>query len=135
MTFKTFEPKTNDARFRDKTTRYTSTTPQFGARQIRLLALTVATLLIGAISTSVSHAETAAPITDQGWVIAQSSGGGKGDGPKKPSREALDACEGAKPQSVCKFNGPKGEAIKGSCMSPKSDLPLACVPARPPKNG
>lgn len=133
MPFRTFEPKPNGARFRDKTTRYTSTAPQFGARQIRLLTLTITALFIGTISTTIGHAETPATMTVQGWVIAQSSGGGKGDGPRKPPREAVDACANAQPQSVCKFNGPKGEAIKGTCEAPKSDLALACVPSMPPR--
>jgi hypothetical protein len=51
-----------------------------------------------------------------------------------PPPEALAACREATRGAACSFTGPRGEALRGTCVAP-AGLPLACMPAGGPHGG
>ncbi|WP_405402560.1 hypothetical protein [Paracoccus sp. Ld10] len=112
-----------------------STVPGLRGNQNTILALTFATVVLGALNVSAAYAETVAAPSEQGFSVAQSAPAGQGNRAARPPREALEACADADPQAACSFNGRDGQAVQGKCTSPKADVPLACGPANPPKNG
>lgn len=111
---------------------YRSTVPRIKGNQNALLALTFGVVLIGALNVSAARAESVT-VANLDYTIAQSAPSGNGEG--RPPREALEACSNAKAKSACSFDGRDGEAVKGKCLSPKADGPLACVPADMQKKG
>tara|TARA_R110000824_G_scaffold189187_1_gene370606 strand:- start:52 stop:459 length:408 start_codon:yes stop_codon:yes gene_type:complete len=114
---------------------YRSTVPRIRGNQNILLATTFAVVILGALNISAVRAESASATSAQSFSVAQSAPAGQGNRAGRPPREALDACANVDPQSACSFNNREGETVQGRCMSPKADVPLACVPANPPKNG
>jgi len=72
-------------------------------------------------------------------VQAQPGADGDGHPPRRPPKEAVDACEGADEGDACSFAGREGETLSGTCEGPPdaSDKPLACRPegAPPPPQG
>ena len=112
---------------------YRSTVPHVKANQNAFLALTFGVVLIGALNVSAVRAESETT-ANQSYTIAQSSTD-KGEGKGRPPREAMEACTNAKAQSACSFSGRGGETVKGKCLSPKADVPMACVPENMPKKG
>jgi len=113
---------------------YRPTVPRIKGNQSVILAITLAAVLLGALNISTVRAESM-PVTDQGIVYAQAAPSGKGARADRPPREAISACENAQPKAACEFSGRDGNAVQGTCMSPKSDVPLACAPASMPKKG
>jgi hypothetical protein len=113
---------------------YRSTVPRIKSSQDAFLALTFGVVLIGALNVSAVRADSVIA-ANQDYTIAQSAPSGKGEGSGRPPREALEACSKAKVNSSCSFDGRNGEAVKGKCLSPKADVPLACVPENMPKKG
>ena len=53
---------------------------------------------------------------------------------RRPPQAALDACASRSRDAACSFSGPNGEAVSGTCVAPEG-LPLACMPAHPPRHG
>lgn len=47
--------------------------------------------------------------------------------PGRPPREAMEACAEKASGDACSFTGPKGP-VSGTCRTPKSSAPAACVP-------
>lgn len=113
---------------------YRSTVPRIKGNQNAILALTLGVVLLGALNISAARAEIIT-LDDPTVTIAQSSKPPQGGGANRPPREALDACADATAKAACSFSGRGGEAVKGTCMSPKADVPLACVPANQPTKG
>lgn len=113
---------------------YRSTAPRIKGNKNALLVLTFGAIFIGVLNISSARAESYSAL-DHDITIAQSAPSGQGERGNRPPREALDACKGAKAQSACSFKDRNGGAVQGKCMSPKSDVPLACVPAGGPKKG
>lgn len=61
--------------------------------------------------------------TDTGSrLIAQNSR------PQRPPEEALKACSGKQSGASCSFKA-KDSTVKGTCQSPASNVPAACMPA------
>lgn len=108
---------------------YRSSVPRRKASQDKFLALTLGVILTGALVISGAHAEGATLNSEPAVTLAQSAPSGKGDRPGKPPREALEACANAKAHSACSFSTREGETVKGKCMSPEANVPLACTPA------
>ena len=50
-------------------------------------------------------------------------------GKRKPPREAVEACSGMQSGDTCSFQH-RDRSLTGTCFAPKSDLALACKPAR-----
>lgn len=113
---------------------YRPTVPRIKGNQSIILAITFAAVVLGALNISAVRAESASA-TDQGTVYAQFAPSGQGERAGRPPREAIEACENVEPQSVCEFSGRDGGTVRGTCMSPKADVPLACAPANMPKKG
>ncbi|TDE36588.1 hypothetical protein [Antarcticimicrobium sediminis] len=113
---------------------YRSTAPRIKGNKNALLVLTLGAIFIGVLNISGVRAEGDSAV-DQGIMLAQSAPSEQGARGNRPPREALDACKSAKSQSACSFKDRDGGAVQGKCMSPKSDVPLACVPADGPKKG
>ena len=113
---------------------YRSTVPRINGNQNIILAITLTVVLLGALNISDVRAESLSTV-DQGTVYAQSASSGKGERGDRPPREALEACGNVKPKSACEFSGRDGNIVQGTCMSPKADGPLSCVPANMPKKG
>lgn len=61
-------------------------------------------------------------------LLTHPPGGGDGDGPPRPPREAVEACADKASGDECSFEGREGETVSGSCFSPDADRPLACRP-------
>lgn len=59
-------------------------------------------------------------------------GGGDGEHPPRPPREALEACEEMEAGDACAFQGRNDETVEGTCFTPGDDKPLACRPSDPP---
>ncbi len=114
---------------------YRSSVPRIRGNQNILLATTFAVVVVGALNISAVRAESVSATSEQGFSVAQAAPAGQGNRAGRPPREALAACANVEPQSACTFNNREGEAVQGKCMSPKADVPLACVPANPPRNG
>tara|TARA_R110002049_G_scaffold12206_1_gene55000 strand:+ start:3233 stop:3640 length:408 start_codon:yes stop_codon:yes gene_type:complete len=114
---------------------YRSSVPRIRGNQNIVLATTFAVVILGALNISAVRAESLAAPLDQSFSVAQSTPVGQGDRAGRPPREAIEACANVDPQSLCSFNGRDGEAVQGECLSPKADVPLACVPSNPPQNG
>ncbi|QCO54522.1 hypothetical protein EOK75_00990 [Pseudorhodobacter turbinis] len=110
---------------------YRSSVPKTEGKKFYQLSLILSVVVISALAISSVHAENL-DVTDKGFTIAQSAPSGQS---KRPPREALEACANVNPQSACEFSGRNGEAVQGKCMSPEANVPLACVPANPPKKG
>lgn len=110
---------------------YKSSISKTERKRFYQVSLILTVVILGALTISSVHAENLA-VPDQGIKIAQSAPSGQS---KRPPREALEACANVKPQSACEFSGRNGEAVQGKCMSPEANVPLACVPATPPKKG
>jgi hypothetical protein len=49
-----------------------------------------------------------------------------------PPPEALAACTSHVSGAACSFTGREGQTLRGTCVSPSSSLPLACMPAGGP---
>ena len=114
---------------------FRSSVPRIRGRRKILIATTFVAVILGALNISTVRAESVSAASEQSFFIAQSAPAGHGNQAGRPPREALEACANVKPQSACSFNGRDGATVKGKCMSPKADVPLACAPANPPKNG
>lgn len=114
---------------------YRSTVPRTQGNQNTILVLTFAAVVLGALNVSAVRAESVSAASEQSFSVAQSAPAGQVNRASRPPREALEACANVDPQSACSFNNRDGETVQGKCMSPKADVPLACVPANPPKNG
>lgn len=99
-----------------------------------ILVITFAAVVLGELYISALRAESASA-ADQGTVYAQSAPSSKGEHGGRPPHEALEVCEDVEPQSACEFSGRDGKVVRGTCMSPKADGPLACVPKSLPKKG
>ena len=52
---------------------------------------------------------------------------------RRPPRVAVEACAAAVQGDYCSFEGREGELVEGSCEAP-GDRPLACRPAKPPRD-
>jgi len=113
---------------------YRSTMPRFKGNQNAILTVTFVVVLLGIANISSVRAESMAN-EDLGTTYAQSAPSGQGAQPGRPPREAIDACSNVKPQSACAFPARDGDTIQGTCLSPKGDGPLACVPANMVKKG
>jgi len=113
---------------------YRSSVPRIKGNQGAMLAITFAAVVLGALNISAARAEVVSE-ADQGLTYAQSAPSGQGERGGRPPREALEACANVEPQSACEFSGRDGKSVQGTCMSPKSGVPLACVPANMPKQG
>ncbi|KIN71260.1 hypothetical protein [Sulfitobacter guttiformis] len=114
---------------------YRSSVPRTQGNQKIVLATTFTVVILGALNISAVRAESLAAPLGKSFLLAQSTPVGQSDRAGRPPREAIEACANVDPQSLCSFNGRSGETVQGKCMSTKADVPLACVPANPPKNG
>lgn len=114
---------------------YRSSVPRIRGNQNILLATTFAVVILGALNISAVRADSVSDTSEQGFSVAQAAPAGQGSRAGRPPREALEACANVKPQSACSFSSREGETVEGKCMSPKADVPLACVPANAPRNG
>lgn len=114
---------------------YKSSVPRLRGNQNIIIATTFAAIILGVLNISAVRAESVSAASEQSFSIAQSAPAGQGNQAGRPPREALEACANVEPRSACSFNGRDGATVQGKCMSPKADVPLACVPANPPKNG
>jgi hypothetical protein len=81
-------------------------------------------LLRASILVALSLGALAAPLAAQDR--------GRGGPPHGPPPEALAACTSHVSGASCSFIGPRGETLAGTCVSPSSSLPLACMPAGGP---
>lgn len=103
-------------------------------RRLRTLAMVVVAVAFGvAIGMTGAHAQTQAePLMSTAQVPLLTAAADK---PKRPPREAILACENQSASSACGFEGRDGEHIKGTCRSPASNVPAACVPDGMANNG
>lgn len=105
-------------------------TPTFRTR----VAISSTLFVCGALSLGIGLAPIlisgAEPVASNAVTLAQNSGPGGG----RPPREAVDACEGKSSGAACSFEGRDGSS-SGTCQSPESNVPAACVPEgmEPPK--
>ncbi|MEH6830204.1 MAG: hypothetical protein V7661_05120 [Sulfitobacter sp.] len=113
---------------------YRSTVPRIKGNHNAVLVVTCAAIVLGALNISAARADIVT-VDEPTIFLAQSSKPQKGGGENRPPREAMEACADAKVKQACSFNGRGGEVVKGTCLSPKADVPLACVPANQPKKG
>jgi hypothetical protein len=65
-----------------------------------------------------------------GLLLAQSAEGQ--GGPRKPPKEALEACKSLSAGQACSFSSSRG-AVNGACWAPEGK-PLACKPKDAPDN-
>ncbi len=114
---------------------YRSTAPRIKGNKNALLAITFGAILIGVLNISAARADSFSAADHDITLALSAPSGLGGERGNRPPREALDACKSAKAQSACSFKDRNGGAVQGKCMSPKSDVPLACVPAGGPKKG
>jgi hypothetical protein len=60
-------------------------------------------------------------------------GGGPGAEPRRPPKEAIDACKSVAAGKACSFTAPQG-TLSGTCWAPEGK-PLACKPKDMPGEG
>lgn len=112
---------------------YRSSIPRAQPRQKTIARIILTALLMSFVGISVSHAQVSAPTSEPVTILAQGAPSGAGERRGPPPREALDACAKKSANAACRFAGPNGQKIQGTCMSPQANVPLACAPANPPK--
>lgn len=67
-----------------------------------------------------------------GLALGQGGGSGGNQPPRRPPKEAVDACVNKASGDACSFESPRG-TVEGTCWAPREDLPLACRPADAPR--
>ncbi len=129
-----FRARRDQAAAQRKIPMYRPTVPRIKGNQSVILVITFAAVVLGALNVTAVRAETVST-AGPGTEYAQSTQSGKGERGGRPPREAVEACANAKPKEACEFPSRDGDAVQGTCMSPKADVPLACAPTKMPKKG
>lgn len=114
---------------------YKPSAPRLSPLSKGITALVLAAMFILCIDVSIAHAQTTTLTDAHVMMLAQAAPPSGAKGKDRPPREAMEACAKQSAKTACSFAGRDGAQISGTCLSPKSDLPLACVPAQMPQDG
>jgi hypothetical protein len=57
----------------------------------------------------------------------------EGKGPRRPPKEAMEACKEKTAGAACSFKNREGETMTGTCFTPDSSKPLGCKPTQGPQ--